>query len=90
MDETDVPVVVFTGDYTEALFLKSLLESAGLETTLPESFMGGAQGRLYVFQGDASKAREIIEDFRQHGKRTGVQPKAADVIKGPWPDPSSD
>jgi hypothetical protein len=33
MTSDDVPTVVFTGPYTEVLFLKSLIESYGIETS---------------------------------------------------------
>jgi hypothetical protein len=34
MTHDDVPTIVFAGRYEEVLFLKTLIESAGIETSL--------------------------------------------------------
>ena len=66
--ENEVPVSLFNGDTTEALFLKSLLESSGIETHGQDSFFGPVR-QLFVRRGDAEQARDVLEDFRQRGKR---------------------
>jgi hypothetical protein len=83
MSENELPAKVFAGLPTEALFLKSLLESAGIETNLTGPFFG-AQGDIYVRRRDERHALEVIEDFRQHGKRTDAIQKPAEVLKGRW------
>ena len=84
MSEHEVPAKVFAGLPTEAMFLKSLLESAGIQTNLTGPVFG-AQGDIYVRRDDAAHALEVIEDFRRNGKRTDAPAKPADVLKGRWP-----
>jgi hypothetical protein len=51
------------------LFLKSLIEAAGIPTNLvmPQRF---GDPFLTVRRGDALHAQELADDFRKHGKRT--------------------
>lgn len=68
-----VPVLVFSGHYTEAVFLKTLLESAGIETSLQGAHVSrGALPAcgLLVRAADVEAARELIEDFERNGQRT--------------------
>jgi len=70
MDEEDLlPVTVFSGPYSEALFVKSLLESAGIESTLVMRQRYG-EPYLNVRRRDAAHAWELVEDFLRKGKRT--------------------
>jgi len=73
MSEDD-PVLVFSGPYAEVLFLKTLIESAGVETSLngPPYFGGrlAVGSELYVRRADAEHASELIADFHKHGRRT--------------------
>ena len=73
MTSDDVPTVVFEGPYAEALFLKTLIESAGIETALdgPPVRRGFPAGsKLYVKRIDAEQASELVADFRANGHRT--------------------
>ena len=78
MSADDIPVVVFDGEYSEVLFLKTLLESAGIEASL--GAVGGGGSRLTgtsvicVRRADAEHALELVEDFRKNGKRTEPWP----------------
>jgi len=38
MSNDDMPIVVFAGRYAEAIFLKTLIELAGIQTTLVDDF----------------------------------------------------
>jgi hypothetical protein len=67
-DGNEVPVSVFNGETTEALFLKSLLESSGIETHLQDSFFGPVR-QLFVRRRDAKQAMEMLEDFRERNKQ---------------------
>jgi hypothetical protein len=85
MSEIDLPTKVFRGPPTEAIFLTSLLEAAGIQTNLT----GGAvmpPGDIYVWKRDEETAREIIEDFLKNGRRMGVDRTPADVIHRNWSD----
>ena len=86
MPDRDIPVEVFAGDYSEATFLRSLLSSAGIETSLIQgtNLAPLVQPRLLVRGRDAGKARDLIEDFLKHGKRTGVDRPPGKVIDGGW------
>lgn len=73
MTSDDVPTVVFWEHYAEAMFLKTLIESAGIETSLdgPPIRRGAmAQSKLYVRQADSEHARELVADFQTNGHRT--------------------
>jgi hypothetical protein len=74
MTPDDVPTVVFTGPYEEGNFLKTLIESYGIETSIdgPQVRGSGIQWgcSLYVRQADAAHANQIVSDFRSNGKRT--------------------
>jgi hypothetical protein len=83
MSEVNLPTKVFAGPPTEAMFLTSLLEAAGIQTNLT----GGAlmpPGDIYVWKRDEEAAREIIDDFLKNGKRMGVAPDPARAIQT-WP-----
>lgn len=66
------PVTVYSGSYTEAVFLKSLIESAGIDTALVMALVTGYRRVPYltVRRRDAERARELVEDFLRNGKRT--------------------
>ena len=73
MTSDDVPTVVFAGRYAEALFLKTLIESAGIETSLdgPAIRRGAtSESKLYVRRADAEHASELVADFQSNGHRT--------------------
>jgi hypothetical protein len=69
MSEDDLPIVVFQGEQSDAVFLVSLLESEGIDVTVEKTFMGiafaGAR-RLFVRRRDAQKAARIVEGFRRN------------------------
>ncbi len=60
-----------TEDETEALVVKGLLESAGLDSDLQsasllqDAFPGMGGMLILVREGDAGRARYLIEDYRQ-------------------------
>ena len=70
MEET-VPVLVFEGDYVEALVVKSRLEAEGIEVPFDdlnhERIVHGHAGpaHLYVAQTDEAAARRIIAACQQ-------------------------
>jgi putative signal transducing protein len=71
MSADDVPEIVFEGQHAEVLFLKTLIESAGIETSLESSGSeGGTESVIYVRRVDVEHARELVEDFVKNGKRT--------------------
>jgi len=69
MDQDDLPVAVFSGQYSDAVFLMSLLGSEGIEATFEKEFMAiditGTQ-RLLVRRRDAPKAARLVEGFRRN------------------------
>jgi hypothetical protein len=70
--DEDVPVLVFSGPYAEAVFVKTLIESAGIETSLYQS-AGRAvhiEPRVLVRRADAEHASELVADFLKNGHRT--------------------
>jgi hypothetical protein len=72
MEEDELPVAVYVGPHPEALFVASLLQSAGIEANLPSSVLGGGGARLYVRRRDELRARNLIQRFlddkaTQHG-----------------------
>lgn len=69
-NDADIPTLVFSGQYTEALFLKSLLEGSGIHTSLDMPVRGGLDPRLFVPKSHLEDAVAIVEDFLKNGKRT--------------------
>jgi predicted RNA-binding protein associated with RNAse of E/G family len=69
MDEDDLPTLVFSGQISEATFLKSLLESRGIETSI-ETGLFTPVPKLYVRRRDAQNAVAVVEEFLRNGKRT--------------------
>ena len=72
MSEDDVPTVVFEGPYAEVMFVQTLIESAGIATSVTDQMRGGHVAfypKLFVRHADADHARELVEDFRKNGHR---------------------
>ncbi len=72
MSEDDVPTLVFEGPYAEVMFVQTLIESAGIATTVTDLMRGGHVAfypRLFVRRADAEPAMEIVDDFKQNGHR---------------------
>ena len=71
MSADDVPVRVFEGEYSEVLFLKTLIESAGIEASLENTgHRGGPPCLICVRRRDAAQALELVDSFPKNGKRT--------------------
>ena len=72
MSEDDVPVLVFSGTYEEVLFLKTLLESAGIESSVDGQPHRRTiiESRLFVRRADAEHAGELVTDFRKNGRKS--------------------
>ena len=68
----DVPVLVFSGPYAEALFVKTLIESAGIETSFNDIPVRGVviQPAVFVRRADVEYASELVADFLKNGHRT--------------------
>jgi hypothetical protein len=72
MSEDDVPTLVFEGPYAEVMFVQTLIESAGIATSVTDLMRGGHIAfypRLFVRRADAAHAQELVEDFRKNGHR---------------------
>ena len=72
MTRDDSPTAIFAGPYEEAMFLKTLIESAGIDTTLdgPPHRRGAELSTIYVRMSDAAHAKELVDHFLAHGHRT--------------------
>jgi len=72
MNGEDVPVRVFEGAYAEVLFLQSLMESVGIETSRSNTGHRGVGPPclISVRRADVERALEVVNDFRKNGKRT--------------------
>jgi hypothetical protein len=70
--EQDAPIVVFTGEYTEAVFLVSLLASAAIDASIDMTRAEAAEppAQVFVTARDARDAQELVDDFCKNGKRT--------------------
>jgi hypothetical protein len=71
-DNDEAPVRVYEGLYTEIVFLKTLLEGSGINTSRPTRAGAIHRGThcLFVSARDLKRAVELVEHFRQHGKKT--------------------
>ena len=77
--EEDQPVKVYEGDPSDIAFLKSLLDSAGIDVVTAGRFFGPGN-EVYVRRRDEESARAILADFEANRGRKGG------VIRGPWPE----
>jgi hypothetical protein len=72
MTEDDLPVAVFSGPHSEAVFLLTLLGSDGIDASLEKRVLTvdfvGAQ-RLLVRRRDAQRAARLVEVFRRNRGR---------------------
>jgi hypothetical protein len=72
-DEKQLVAVLDTKEESEAMVVRGLLESAGIEALVsyldaPQDVLPGVGGIVVrVRDGDAEEARSIIEGFRQGG-----------------------
>jgi hypothetical protein len=73
MSEDDVPVLVFEGPYAEVMFVQTLIESAGIATSVTDQMRGGRVGfstKIFVRRADSEHASELVADFRKNGHRS--------------------
>ena len=72
-DDEELVPVLDTKEESEAMVVRGLLESAGIEALVsyldaPQDVLPGVGGIVVrVRAGDAEQARGIIEDYRQNG-----------------------
>ncbi|HXD19376.1 MAG TPA: hypothetical protein VN654_20330 [Vicinamibacterales bacterium] len=65
MDSDDLaPLIVFEGDPADAVFLKSLLASGGIDAQIVAPVRSGRH-KVTVRRMDAADARAMIEDFHR-------------------------
>ena len=78
--EEELVEVLDTKEESEALVVRGLLQSAGLEALVsyleaPQDVLPGVGGIVVkVRASDAEEARKIIEDYRQSGEAGNVEP----------------
>lgn len=74
MDERDLaPVTVFSGPYTEAIVLQSMLEAEGIPCSVDTPFLGGLGAavpiggtgfpQVFVRRSDAARAQAVVDEF---------------------------
>ena len=68
--DADVPTLIFSGEYSEALFLKSLLEAVAIDAQLVTGRSGPP--RIFVRSSEADDARAVVADFERNGKRSAT------------------
>ena len=64
------PVVIYSGQYTEAVFLKTLLEGSSIPASIADLSDGIQRWQVYVAPRDIERALPIVEDFKNTGKKT--------------------
>ena len=63
--------MVYSGQHTEALFLKSLLEGSGIAARISNLAASGDDDvGVFVAQSHVDDAMPLVEDFRNHGRKT--------------------
>jgi hypothetical protein len=64
LDHGDVPVLVFEGEYSAALVVRSLLASNGLDTSFDDLPVGGpwrgSESKVFVRRSDEEEAKRLI------------------------------
>ena len=65
MNDEVLPVVVFSGSYSAAAVLASILNGSGIAATLygPPRFMFSALSRVVVAKADVDRAMPLVEEF---------------------------
>ena len=69
------PALVYVGHQGEVVFLKSLLEGAGIACSIDMPVWGEngiRDARVFVASADADEAARVVADFRQHGSKSGA------------------
>jgi len=69
------PELVYIGHQGEVVFLKSLLEGAGIDCSIDIPVWGEngiRDARVFVAHADADAAASVVADFRQHGSRSSA------------------
>ena len=69
------PTLVYSGHQGEVVFLKSLLEGAGIACSIDMPTWGEngiRDARVFVAHADVDAAAEVVADFRQHGRKSSV------------------
>jgi hypothetical protein len=74
----DQAIKVYEGEPADVMFLRSLLQSARIETVTAGAFFGAGR-EIYVRGRDVIKAREIITDFESQ-----TPGHHGDILPGPW------
>jgi hypothetical protein len=69
------PVLAYVGHQGEVVFLKSLLEGAGIACSVDMPVWGETgvrDARVFVAQTDAEAAAQVVKDFREHGNKSSI------------------
>ena len=75
----DDPVNVFDGLPADVVFLRSLIDAAGIELVNTGGAFFGPARSISVRRRDEVEAREIVADFELNRTRG-----RGDVLRGPW------
>lgn len=78
MSDDEQAVKVYEGEPSEIVFLKSLLDSAGIEVVTAGIFFGPGR-EIYVRRRDEAATREILADIEANRR-----PTRENVLPGRW------
>jgi hypothetical protein len=68
---SDKDVLVYSGQFTEATFLKSLLESSGIAAWLINLGPSGDDDiGVYIARAEIARAAPLINEFKNQGTKT--------------------
>ena len=74
MDQSH-PVLAYLGPESEVVFLQTLLESSGINSSIdrPNRGQNGVRpARLFIAQNDLEEARPLLQDFKENGTKSGA------------------
>lgn len=73
------PITVYDGEPAAVVFLRSLMDAAGIELVSTGGAFFGPPREIRVRRRDEAEAREIVAHFESHQARG-----KGDVLRGPW------
>ena len=75
VNQATQPVLAYSGPPVEVMFLKSLLESAGVDCSVDLPIWGEngvREARLFVAPTDVETAAPLVADFRENGTKSAT------------------
>ena len=85
MSDDDVPTLVFEGPYAEVLFVKTLIESAGIATSITDQMRGGVSAFIRGSSSGARMPSTLVRSSLTSARTVTETPTSeAALVSGTW------